>query len=128
MRFSLLLLGSPYSTQSTLTAYRFAEAVVKAGHQLYRVFFYHDAVYCGHTHTHIMANTTLDCPTQWKQLAKTHNIDLVICYGNAVKRGLSPEPTGSSSATIMDPAFELAGLTQLIDATMQSDRLITFGP
>jgi len=118
MQFSLLLLGAPYSTQSTTTAYRFAKAALKAGHSVYRVFFYHDAVYCANQQAGLPQDEQA-ITKQWAALAKAHSIDLVVCVTSALKRGIPEENKGP---------FKLSGLGQLIDATLVSDRFITFGP
>src|SRR5690625_5616180 len=42
--FGLMVLGSPWSTQSVGSALRFAQAALAAGHRVLRVFFYHEGV------------------------------------------------------------------------------------
>ena len=130
MQFSLLVLGSPYSSQSVSTALRFANAVIAGGHQLYRVFFYHDAVNSANT----LITPPQDAshiPEQWQALAEQHQTDLVVCVASALKRGvLNPAEAEryEKPASNLSPGFDISGLGQLVDAAIQSDRLITFGP
>lgn len=130
MKFSLILLGDPYSTQSPATAYRFAKAALKAGHSVYRVFFYHEAVRCS-TPNIPSSNDEHNIPELWSELAGQHSIDLVVCVASALKRGVSNRKDFHDSDTIVHSDltnhFKLSGLGQLIDATLLSDRLITFG-
>lgn len=128
MIFSLAIYASP-SSQACASAYQFADALLKQGHTLYRVFFYHDAVSVG---------STLLTPPQdennlhhaWQQLAASHSVDLVICIAAGLRRGILDakeaerydKPTHNLGA-----GFELSGLGQLVDAAVHSDRLVTFG-
>ena len=47
MQFSLLIQGSPTSSQSPFSAYEFAAAALEQGHSIQRAFFYQDAVLIG---------------------------------------------------------------------------------
>jgi tRNA 2-thiouridine synthesizing protein D len=130
MQFSLLVLGSPYSSQSTATALRFANAVISSGNQLYRVFFYHDGV---HSANELICppQDELHIPEQWQQLAQTSKVDLVVCVGSALKRGILDTTEADRYEKHhhnLKPEFEISGLGQLVDAAIHSDRLVTFGP
>ncbi|MFA7555070.1 MAG: sulfurtransferase complex subunit TusD [Spongiibacteraceae bacterium] len=130
MQLSLLILGSPYSSQSVATALRFANAAINSGHQLYRIFFYHDAVNCANALI-TPPQDEQNIPEQWQQLAKEHNVDLVICIASALKRGIINDTEAKrydKQASNLAENFEISGLGQLVDATIHSDRLITFGP
>ncbi len=128
MIFSLAIYSAP-SAQSSDSAYRFANTLLEQGHSLYRVFFYHDAVYQA---------STLHCPPQdeinktqrWQQLADQHSLDLVVCIAAGLRRGIldkkESERYEKSQHNLTAP-FELSGLGQLVDAAIHSDRLITFG-
>jgi tRNA 2-thiouridine synthesizing protein D len=128
MIFSLAIYSSP-SSQSQDSAYRFASALLAQGHTLFRVFFYHDGVYQG---------SQLSCPPQdeinatqrWQTLAESHGVDLVVCIAAGLRRGvLDKKEAGRYEKDQHNLAchFELSGLGQLVDAAVQSDRLITFG-
>lgn len=130
MIFSLLVLGAPYSSQSTHTALRFTQAAIDSGHQVYRVFFYHDAVHCANQLS-CPPQDELNIPEKWQQLAEQHNIDLVSCVASALKRGVvnaqEAERYEKPASNLAD-GFDMSGLGQLVDANLHSDRLVSFGP
>ena len=42
LKFALVVYGAPYSSEGCLSALQFAEAVIAEGHEILRVFFYHE--------------------------------------------------------------------------------------
>ncbi len=128
MKFSLLILASPYSQQGGLSALEFAKSCLDNGHEIYRVFFYHDAVQTGSIlQTPQQDETNLQA--QWTELAQKHKLDLVICIAAALKRGVLDQSEAKryeKNASNLEAPFELSGLGQLLDAQINSDRLITF--
>lgn len=130
MQFSLLILGSPYTSQSATTALRFAKAALDSGHDIYRVFFYNDGVNTGNSLI-TPPQDEVNIPKQWQLLSQEYDIDLVICVSSALKRGIidSTEAKRYEKETHnLYSTFEISGLGQLVDANSQSDRLVTFGP
>ncbi|MDJ0879066.1 MAG: sulfurtransferase complex subunit TusD [Halieaceae bacterium] len=129
MKFSILVLSSPGASQSGDSALAFARAVVEAGHELYRVFFYHEGVQHGDSLA-VPAQDELDRQSAWAALSEQHGADLVLCIASAVRRGVldgGEAERHERSAVSAHPAFELSGLGQLVDAHINSDRLVTFG-
>ncbi|WP_027966825.1 sulfurtransferase complex subunit TusD [Halomonas halocynthiae] len=130
MRYAILLLGAPYSTQSSHSALRFAKALVSRGHKLETVFFYHDGV---HNAARLMTppQDELHLGDAWQQLHAEHGVALQVCIAAALRRGLLDEKEaarhGKQGVSVAAP-FELTGLGQLIDAGLTCDRLVTFGP
>jgi tRNA 2-thiouridine synthesizing protein D len=118
MKIGILVNEGPYTHQATDSAYLFARAAIEKGHQVTRVFFYHDGV---------NNSTRLTEPPQddrhivnrWTKLAQDHGIDLVVCVAAALRRGIKDEN--------LAPGFRISGLGQLIEAGIQADRLVTFG-
>lgn len=118
MKFGILINEGPYTHQSTDTAYQFVKAALSKGHEIHRVFFYHDGVNNA---------TKLTEPPQddrhivnlWSDLAKEHGLDLVVCVAAALRRGIKDENLAEG--------FRISGLGQLIESGIQADRLITFG-
>jgi tRNA 2-thiouridine synthesizing protein D len=118
MNIGILINEGPYTHQATDSAYLFARAAIEKGHQVSRVFFYHDGV---------NNSTRLTEPPQddrhivnrWTKLAQDHNIDLVVCVAAALRRGIKDEN--------LAPGFRISGLGQLIESGIQSDRYVTFG-
>ncbi len=118
MNIGILINEGPYTHEATDSAYLFARAAIEKGHQVSRVFFYHDGV---------NNSTRLTEPPQddrhivnrWTKLAQEHNIDLVVCVAAALRRGIKDEN--------LAPGFRISGLGQLIESGIQSDRYVTFG-
>lgn len=126
MIFSLAVYSAPYSSQASYSAYRFATALLNQGHQLYRIFFYHDGVHNGSALAS-PPQDEFDLYEAWETLAKQH--DVVICIAAALKRGILNEEEATryeKSAHNLSDAYSLSGLGQLIEAANASDRLITF--
>ena len=129
MIYSLAVYGPPYTYQASDTAFHFAEALLAKGHELHRVFFYHDGVYNG-TRLSVPPQDEINIPTRWSELAGKHEVDLVICVASALRRGVLNATEAERyelDSDNMGTAFNLSGLGQLIDAGIHSDRLITFG-
>lgn len=127
MIFSIAIYAPP-SAQSSDSAYRFAQALLTQGHQLYRVFFYHDAVYQG-SDLVVTPRDELNKTVRWQQLAQQYDIDLVVCIAAGLQRGIidkrESERYEKNGYNVADH-FELSGLGQLVDAMVFSDRLLTF--
>ena len=129
MKFSLMVNEGPYNHQASDTAYNFAKAAIDGGHEVFRVFFYHDGVNNG---------TRLTTPPQddrniverWSAMAAEHDVDLVVCVAAAQRRGIADEDEAKRNGKDADniaPGFRISGLGQLIEAGIQSDRLVEFG-
>ena len=129
MIFSLAVY-SPPSSQASDSAYNFANAVINASrHQLYRVFFYHEGVY-----TASLLNCTpqdeTDYLKRWQDLSIRYHVDLVVCIAAALRRGVIDQKEADryeKLASNLAPHFSLSGLGQLVEASVKSDRLVTFG-
>lgn len=129
MKLSVLVNEGPYQHQSADTAIQFTKAALEKGHEIFRVFFYHDGVNNG-TSFAIPPQDDRNITEQWTELAKTHGLDLVICIAAAQRRGILDENEakrrGKNGHNIAD-GFRISGLGQLIEAGIQSDRLVIFG-
>jgi len=67
---------------------------------------------------------------RWSKLAEENKLDLVVCVAAAQRRGIVDEgeaKRNGKDATNLAPGFRISGLGQLIEAGIQSDRLVTFG-
>ena len=129
MKYSILINEGPYTHQAADSAYHFAEAALRAGHQIVRVFFYHDGVNNG-TRLSVPPQDDRNISERWSALGEQHSLELILCVAAAQRRGLLDEDeakrAGKDSNNIA-PGFEISGLGQLIDAGIQADRLIVFG-
>jgi tRNA 2-thiouridine synthesizing protein D len=129
MKLAVMVNEGPYQHQSSDSAYHFTKAALKSGHEISRVFFYHDGVNNG-TRYGIPPQDDRNITEQWSALAKEHELDLVICIAAAQRRGIldadEAKRHGKSGDNIAD-GFRISGLGQLIEAGIQSDRLVIFG-
>jgi tRNA 2-thiouridine synthesizing protein D len=128
MIISITVHGRPVSSQSARSALRFAKAAAAGDHELYRVFFYHDAVHLADTNvvTPQDESALLD---EWLAFADEVEIELAVCIAACLKRGIINEEERERydrAAANAHPSFAVVGLGQLIEAAMVSDRLITF--
>jgi len=129
MIYSLLVTSSPCSGQSSATALEFARAVLSRGHEIQRVFFLDEGTHAGSSNT-VTPQDEASTTDQWGELAELHSLELLLCVSSALKRGLldaSEAERYEKNAVTIHAAFEIAGMGQLVDASMNSDRLITFG-
>ena len=129
MKIGLLVNEGPYQHQAADTAFQFAKAALEKGHEVFRVFFYHDGVNNG---------TRLTTPPQddrhiqrrWTELAEAHGVDLVVCVAAAQRRGICDADEAKRNGKDADniaPGFRISGLGQLVEAAIECDRLVTFG-
>ncbi len=129
MKYSILINEGPYTHQASDSAYHFTEAALRAGHQVVRVFFYHDGVFNG-TRLSVPPQDDRNISERWTALGEAHSLELILCVAAAQRRGLLDEDeakrAGKDSNNIA-AGFEISGLGQLIDAGIQADRLIVFG-
>jgi tRNA 2-thiouridine synthesizing protein D len=129
MKFALQINSSPYQSNAGYSAYLYIKALLAQGHHVFRVFFYHDGIYHA-----VKYNTPPDDELQftrlWRELARQHNIDLVVCISAAQRRGLlcadEAALQGKFDADVAD-GFRISGLGQLIEATLVAERFIVFG-
>lgn len=129
MIFSLHVIDGPYSKQSNLSALRFCEAALIKGHRIKRVFFSGDGVLSG-TDLAVTPQDEVDLYKAWQSVATDHQIELVVCVSACLRRGVlnvtEAERYEKQNHNLSD-AFVLSGLGQLVEAGLESDRLITFG-
>ncbi|MFO7592471.1 MAG: sulfurtransferase complex subunit TusD [Pseudomonadota bacterium] len=129
MKFTIQVNEGPYTHEASDTAYQFTKAALEKGHEIFRVFFYHDGVNNA---------TRLTTPPQddrnvvkrWSELAEKHDLDLVVCVAAAQRRGIADADESKRNGKDADnlaPGFRISGLGQLIEGGIQSDRTIVFG-
>ncbi|HQU15636.1 MAG: sulfurtransferase TusD [Chromatiales bacterium 21-64-14] len=129
MKLGILVNEGPYQHQASDTAYQFTKAALEKGHEIYRVFFYHDGVNNG-SRLGVPPQDDRNITKRWSDLAAEHDVDLVICIAAAQRRGVLDDSEakrhGKSGSNLAD-GFRISGLGQLIEAGVQSDRLVVFG-
>ena len=117
MKFGVLVQEGPYNHQAADSAYNFIIAALEKNHEITGVFFYNDGV--------INSTKLMDPPQDDRNISKRwsdlggRGIDLIVCIAAGKRRGINKD--------VIAPNFRIAGLGQLVDITIKSDRLITFG-
>ncbi|MDH3220133.1 MAG: sulfurtransferase complex subunit TusD [Gammaproteobacteria bacterium] len=129
MKFGIVVNEGPYTHQASDSAYHFAEAALRAGHEIVRVFFYHDGVNNG-TRLSVPPQDDRNISERWSALATDKGVELILCVAAAQRRGIldaDEAKRAGKDADNMSRGFQISGLGQLIDAGIQADRLIVFG-
>jgi len=129
VKFGIVVNEGPYTHQASDSAYHFTKAALAKGHEIVRVFFYHDGVNNG-TRLSVPPSDDRNIQQNWSGLAKEHELDLVLCIAAAQRRGILDENEAKrqgKDADNMAEGFRISGLGQLIEAGIQADRLVTFG-
>jgi tRNA 2-thiouridine synthesizing protein D len=129
MKFAVMINEGPYQHQASDSAYNFVKAALDKGHEIFRIFFYHDGVNNA-TRLTIPPQDDRNIVERWSALGKEHDLDLVVCVAAAQRRGLLDENEANRNgkdANNIDPSFRISGLGQLIEAGIQADRLVVFG-
>lgn len=129
MKFAILINEGPYQHQAADSAYQFAKAALERGHEIFRIFFYHDGVNNA-TRLTVPPQDDRNIVDRWTKLAQEYNLDLVVCIAAAQRRGIldanEAKRNGKNADNLAD-GFRISGLGQLIEAGTQADRLVVFG-
>ena len=129
MKFAVVVNEGPYTHQASDTAFQFVKAALDGGHEVMRVFFYHDGVNNG-TRLTTPPQDDRDIVNRWAELASQHELDLVVCVAAAQRRDIvdpDEQKRNSKDANNIADGFRISGLGQLIEAGIQADRLVSFG-
>ena len=129
MKLTIQVNEGPYQHQSADSAYYFAKAALEKGHEIYRIFFYHDGVNNG-TRLTTPPQDDRNIVARWSELAEQQDLDMVLCVAAAQRRGIVDDgeaERNGKDATNIAPGFRISGLGQLIEGGVQSDRLVVFG-
>ena len=118
MKFALIITGSPITTPACQSAVDFCRAALAGGHDIYRIFLLDGAAQLAHQHC---GNRALQ--SEWQTLQKNHQLDIVACVNSARDHHISQ----INEKTNLASGFVISGMGQLIDASANADRLITFG-
>ncbi len=146
MKFALHIKSSPYHRQACRTALRFAQSLISKEYTLSLVFFSSEAV--------VIANRLASAPqdeedlqSQWRALSQSEGFTLGICSAAAVRLGVcSGRPhdvsvpkeggraeeasTAQHEEVMIDnlaPGYQLAGLGEWVEASVECDRVLMFG-
>ncbi|WP_313741003.1 sulfurtransferase complex subunit TusD [Pseudomonas sp.] len=128
MKFAIAVF-SPAHAPSSRRALRFAEAVLKGGHDITRLFFYQDGVHSASANI-VAPQDEIDVAEQWRAFIQDHRLDAVVCIAAALRRGVLNQEEAQRyqrPAANLPAPWELSGLGQLHEAAQLADRLICFG-
>jgi tRNA 2-thiouridine synthesizing protein D len=129
MRFAIQINASPCHSNSAHSAYQFINAALASGHEVFRVFFYHEGIYHAFKHN-TPPDDELNLTSCWSGLAKQHGIDLLVCISAAQRRGLlhadEAKRRGKQDDELAE-GFRIGGLGQWVEALIEADRVIVFG-
>lgn len=129
MKFTIQVNEGPYQHQASDTAYQFTKAALEKGHEIFRVFFYHDGVNNA-TRLTTPPQDDRNVVSRWSELAEKHDLDMVVCVAAAQRRGIADADESKRNGKDADniaPGFRISGLGQLIEGGVQSDRTVVFG-
>ena len=129
MIFSIVVHAPPYSSEAAGTALRFTEAALRAGHEIYRIFFFADGVHNASRLT-VVSRDEVNLQDQWRELIRKNELDGTVCVSSAINRGIVDAEEAERhelDSSSMHAEFEIGGLGQLIDACLNSDRTVSFG-
>ncbi len=129
MKFGVVVNEGPYTHQASDTAYHFTKTAIEKGHEIFRVFFYHDGVNNA-SRLAVPPQDERNVQRNWTELAHRHNLDLVVCIAAAQRRGILDESEAKrhgKDASNLAPGFRISGLGQLVEAGIVADRLVIFG-
>lgn len=129
MKFNILVNEGPFTHQASDTAFQFAKAALNCGHEVIRVFFYHDGV---HNATRLSSPPVddRDVISRWVTLADEYNVELAICIAASLRRGVLNEDSARLSdknTENLDEHFKVAGFGYFIESAMIADRTLVFG-
>lgn len=129
MKFNILVNEGPFTHQASDTAYQFVKAALDSGHEVRRVFFYHDGV---HNATCLSSPPVDDrnVISRWIQLADEFSIELTVCIAASLRRGVLNEDSArlsDKSAANLDEHFNVAGFGHFVEGAIIADRTLVFG-
>lgn len=128
MKYALQINSSPYASNNGNTAYHFIKAALASGHQILRIFFYQDGIYHAFRYA-TPPDDEFNITQKWSELAREHQIDLVVCISAAQRRGLlhsdEAKQQGKQDNDLAE-GFRISGLGQLVEATLEADRFMVF--
>jgi tRNA 2-thiouridine synthesizing protein D len=128
MTFNLLVSGALYSSQSAYSALRFSQAAVAEGHTISQVFFYQDGV--SHASRLSMPlDDEFNALERWTEFAAQNSVPLVVCISAGERRGIMSDTQAAEyqlGVGNSHSGFSVAGLGALHEASLNSDRTVTF--
>ncbi len=129
MKFAIQINASPFHSNASHMALKFVKATLEEGHEVFRIFFYHEGIFNAFKHSTPL-DDELNVTQQWTLLANRYQIDLVVCISAAQRRGLLSSDESSRQGKVdndLAEGFRISGLGQWVEATLLADRFLVFG-
>jgi tRNA 2-thiouridine synthesizing protein D len=126
LEFAILITSAPLHSSST-TAFEFIKAALHKKHQVKRIFFYQEGVYHGSRLIYLENPLLME---RWQNLAKDHEIALILCSASSAKRGIM----GPAEAIYFEKnthnlaeGFQIASLSLWFESMLSAQRTMIFG-
>jgi len=129
LTYTVIVRCGPHQQGQSLSAFEFTKELLVQGHQVLRVFFYQQGVHLSSS-LRVMPQDELDLTALWQQLSLDYDLELGVCIAVALQSGIVDQQECRRyelSAVNLAPQFTLLGLGQLASASVESDRLVSFG-
>lgn len=127
MNYTLVIQTSLHCP-SAATALKFAQALIETKHNILCIFCYGDGVHLANGNT-VPPQDEQQTASNWRSFAVENNLVITVCIAAALKRGLLDKDEAlryNKQGISIEHPFELGGLGQLVEATANSDRVISF--
>ena len=129
LTYAIVVRCGPHQQSRALSAFQFTKEVLLQGHKVLSVFFYQQGVHLSSS-LRVMPQDELDLTALWQQLSLDYDLELGVCIAVALQSGIVDQQECRRyelSAVNLAPQFTLMGLGQLASASVESDRLVSFG-
>ncbi|PVZ71476.1 sulfurtransferase complex subunit TusD [Pelagibaculum spongiae] len=129
LSYTIVIKEAPWQGQQSLQALKFCQALLEKGHHLARVFFYQDGVLNASALQWRPADEN-SIESQWREFALKHQLELALCITGSLRRGITDAKEAQRNAlpsSNVQLPWALTGLGQLIEASVESDRTVSFG-
>lgn len=126
--FTLLITHSPFDTQSSYSAWRFANAILNKGHTVNGIFFYQSGVnnsnrfQAGHA-------DEINMYQKWCDFNNQYAVPLQVCVTAANRRGVINQQDAADLDIHhynLSAPFEEVGLGELMTLMNSADRTVQF--
>ncbi|WP_343184001.1 sulfurtransferase complex subunit TusD [Buchnera aphidicola (Ceratovacuna keduensis)] len=128
MKYTILVTGPCYGTQNSISSFLFSKNLIIKKHKIKSIFFYSDGVYNSNIMNFSNHNkiNLLKC---WKKLSNKFNINLKICIGSSLRRGIFNKDFAIQKGINfenMDLSFKISSFSELAKDILSSERIVQF--
>lgn len=128
MKINVIVNGPLYSSQCGYSAIEFCNAAVNAGHTISQVFFYQDGVSQSSRLSRPLEDE-FDSVEKWIEFSHKHAVPLLVCVSAGERRAIVSDQQAQEQqlgSGCIHSGFEVAGLGLMHEASLNSDRTVTF--